>query len=504
MIKSFFVAAAVLGSALGFAACGASARDCSNPDLLMADPENCGACGNVCQQGQACTAGTCVDAPCEPGKVATCYSSSLATRGIGECHDGKRTCAADKTWGPCLDEVVPRAEVCGSGKDENCNGAVDEDQDLDGDGFSTCQGDCCDSVECSKPGLVNPGSFDVAGNRLDDDCDGTVDNTQVTCDAGLASDSNNAMDFAKAIDLCQTATDRDRKWGVISAKFTRADGSQLPQDKQHAIRARFGTNGAPKAGASLAVLSTGAAATPNDSKPSYVEFDNRFAGLASTSGFPADFLAANAGKLPNAPGCPEPDSDEANDPIMLTLKVRAPTNAQSFKLAVNFFSSEFPEFTCSRFNDFFAVLLDSGYSGMPANPADKKLAFYESMSGTKFPVGVNLAYSQGGQGTGLFTQCINGETGCSSSVSGTISSCAGVELLAGTGFDTARPGSCGDNSQMGGATGWLVTSGNVKGGETITLRIALWDTSDHILDSVAVIDNFTWSTEASDPGTVIE
>jgi hypothetical protein len=59
-------------------------------------------------------------------------------------------------------------------------------------------------------------------------------------------------------------------------------------------------------------------------------------------------------------------------------------------------------------------------------------------------------------------------------------------------------------AQTGGATGWLTTSGNVVGGEIIKLRIAIWDTSDHALDSLAVIDNFKWSVTASDPGTVIE
>jgi hypothetical protein len=48
-----------------------------------------------------------------------------------------------------------------------------------------------------------------------------------------------------------------------------------------------------------------------------------------------------------------------------------------------------------------------------------------------------------------------------------------------------------------------VTQGNVVGGETITLRIALWDTSDAIYDSTAIIDNFVWSVDAAQPGTVI-
>jgi hypothetical protein len=37
----------------------------------------------------------------------------------------------------------------------------------------------------------------------------------------------------------------------------------------------------------------------------------------------------------------------------------------------------------------------------------------------------------------------------------------------------------------------------------IKLRIAVWDTSDGMYDSLALIDNFQWSVEASTPGTVI-
>ena len=186
---------------------------------------------------------------------------------------------------------------------------------------------------------------------------------------------------------------------------------------------------------------------------------------------------------------------------MLTLTIRVPTNAKSFKLATNFFSSEFPEYTCSAFNDFFVVLLDSAYSGTPANPSDKNLAFYQpSGTMTKYPVGVNLAAGN----TGLFTQCVNGAVGCApGSTAGSITTCQNTTQLAGTGLDTPTAGQCDANSMQGGGTGWLETSGNVNPGEVIKLRIAIWDTSDHVLDSLAIVDGFEWLVDASQPGTVI-
>jgi hypothetical protein len=162
-------------------------------------------------------------------------------------------------------------------------------------------------------------------------------------------------------------------------------------------------------------------------------------------------------------------------------------------------SAEFPEYVCSPFNDFFVVLLDSTYTGTPANPMDKNLAFYTAPSMMNYPVGVNLAYGN----TGLFQQCKNGMTGCAGFNTGTINTCKNTNELAGTGMDVADAG-CNSGDILGGGTGWLVTSGNVVGGEIITLRIAIWDTSDEMLDSLAIIDNFQWQLGASNPGTVIE
>ncbi|MGE5181885.1 MAG: choice-of-anchor L domain-containing protein [Acidobacteriota bacterium] len=371
--------------------------------------------------------------------------------------------------------------------------------DPDGDGFTAAQGDCCqDASQCSNPELVNPGAFDVPGNNVDDDCDGKVDESEGPCDTGLASNSSDPMDYAKAIDLCQTTTMADRTWGVLEAKLLLADGTGTPDGKQHSIRPAFGST-TVQGGMSFAVLSSGVAAATGQTNPSPVAFDPGYQ-PGTASNFPQDWYAANNNTLPNAPGCPAANPlAGANDPVMLQLKVRVPTNASSFKLSVNFMSSEFPEYVCTPFNDFFVVLLDSSYAGTPANPADKNLAFYTSPSMMNYPVGVNLANGN----TGLFQECKNGPTGCDGLNAGTIMTCKGTGELAGTGMDKAQ-GGCASGDLMGGGTGWLVTSGNVVGGEIITLRIAIWDTSDEMLDSLAIIDNFQWQLGASQPGTVIQ
>ena len=449
-------------------------------------------------------AGECTDSahcdmgPCNAGETRSCYMGQMGTEGVGPCTGGTQTCLAGGNWGSCEGEVLPTTENCTDGIDNNCNGMVDEDIDQDGDGYTSCGGDCCDSTECSNPAEVNPGAFEVPGDGIDNDCDGMVDNAVGLCDTGLSANSSMAMDYAKAIDLCQTATMADKKWGVIDAQLTLTNGMGTPDAKSRSIRPKFGTNTMPQLGASMAVISSGVAAAMGDAGWQDPQANSYMPGTSSP--FPSDFVMANGGTLPNAPGCPPPNGNTANDPVMLTLKIRVPTNAHSFSIKSNFYSAEFPEWTCSEYNDFFVILLDSAYNGSPANPADKNLAFYTPPNSMmNYPVGVNLAHGD----TGLFTQCVNGETGCSGEY-GTISSCVGTNDLQGTGFDDPDSGECDGNSLMGGATGWLTTTGNVNPGEIITLRIAIWDTSDHAWDSLAIIDAFTWSVTGASPGTVIE
>jgi hypothetical protein len=505
-------------------ACGACDKPCDKPAHAAVSCE-----GGMCKMGMCddgfndcnksaddgCeTQGPCA---CTPGATQDCYDGPPGTKGVGTCKGGTSTCDASGTaWGPCDGEVIPLFDTCADGLDNDCNGKIDDPKDLDGDGWGPCDGDCCEAVGmCGNPNLVNPGAFEVPGNMVDDDCDGMVDNPLSGCDANLASNSADAMDYAKAIDLCQKTVEnpaalKDKKWGVISGTFSLADGSGSPSASSRSIRQGFGSGVNPLNGARIALLSTGVAAAktaPNNTSPNFAPFQGGQS-LGTQSGMPADWLAANANNLPNAPGCPDPQGGTtAHDPIMLKLRIRVPTNAKSFAVSTNFYSSEYPEWVCSPFNDFFVTLLDSQFkpgAGQVANPADKNLAFYKTGNNV-YPVGVNLAFG----GTGLFTQCQTSSTGCGSgSVAGN-NTCMSTAQLIGTGFDEqdpsqfgADPAYCSNSAKYaGGGTGWLTTNGNVKPGETIEIRFATWDTGDGWYDSLVLLDNFVWSLDASTPGT---
>ncbi len=495
-------------SGTGFGPCdGEVVPEMNDPCDDMIDND----CNGTVNDGFADGAAGCV---CMPGFQEPCYDGPAGTEGVGTCVGGMRECEITGTnFRFCQGQVTPEFDTCGNNVDEDCDGTADNPPDADGDGWTACQGDCCDSTTmgCGDPALVNPGAIEFVGNMVDDDCDGTVDVAPASCDAGLASDTSVAMNYASAMDLCQTTVETppqgQRTWGVISAGFSLTNGSGTPSSEARSIRSQFGTTIVPQAGSSLAVLSTGSAAYPGATSPSYTAWQG---GLvhATSSPLPADWLAANQNSLPNAPGCPPPQGGTtANDPIMLKLRIRVPTNANSFTFNSYFLSSEYPEWVCSAFNDFFLVLLDSTFAGTPANPSDKNLATYTAPSGAVYPVGVNLAYGD----TGLFTQCLNGPTGCGGGVTiaGSTSTCLGTADLTGTGFDAVNPpaqfandpGWCGSSNLAGGGTGWLTTSGNVVPGETIELRILVWDTGDGYYDSAALLDNFRWNVNASTPGT---
>jgi hypothetical protein len=459
---------------------------------------------------------------CNPGDQQACYNGPPGTEDVGICHGGMRTCnISGDGYGPCLGQFLPLVETGSDGLDHDCNGAPNDIGDKDGDGWTMCNGDCCDEPgSCGgTPAAINPGAFEVPNNGVDDDCDGMVDNPLAACDGGLASNSSNPVDYAKAIDLCAATTESppiaQKKWGVISGNFFRANGSGTPATASRSIRTTFGSNVPPQHGSSFAILSTGAAAAqaaPSNSNPGWINPQTTGGDMGTSSAVPSDWLSANGNNFPNAPGCPQPQGGTtAHDPIMLKLRVRVPTNAHSFTVKSFFYSSEYPEWVCSAFNDFFLTLLDSSFvpgMGQSANPADKNLAFYDPPpAGPPFyPVGVNLAFGN----TAHFTQCKNGATGCGGgSVPGNTNTCQSTSMLSGTGFDISYPGPkfaddpgyCGSSNLLGGGTGWLTTGGNVVPGETIELRFVIWDTGDQWYDSDVLLDDFEWGLTPTVPGT---
>ena len=343
--------------------------------------------------------------------------------------------------------------------------------DHDGDGFSGTDGDCND---CDPN--TNPGAFDVPMDGIDEDCDGIPDDEPTGCDATVALASTDAFDGAKAIDLCRkttaTAQGKSRTWGVISAKFVAPDatdncgGSCVANPSfqlGHGNLTKLGVNKTQQ-GKHMLGISSGTARDPSDTGYQDVGgFDKGY-----TTGFAAGFPAPS-------PACMIP-TGQAHDGVGLELTIRVPTNAKSFTVNENFFTYEFPDYICSPYNDGFAILMSPKIGNQPNN---------------------NIAYDQQGNPISVNNSLLQV---CDAQTAGGKSfPCpSGSSTLAATGFGTDTAG------QNHAATGWLQTKAPVDTlrGKEITLLFAVWDSSDGVLDSSTLIDNFQWSLDPATSGPV--
>ncbi len=340
-----------------------------------------------------------------------------------------------------------------AGKGSPCavnNLNADPNVDSDGDGYPL-KYDC---NECDPN--VNNGAFDVPGNGIDEDCNGTPDDEPTDCDQGLSITGTSAFDGAKALGLCKKATD-DKMWGVVEAAWVKPDGSPQSDALGQGILPSFGVNAAQTGGAVLAI-SSGTARGPNDS------------GYKNVSGYSKNYQSGTPPGYPKeSPACAGSGlgfADGAHDGAALKVKIRVPSNAKSFKYQQNFFTYEFPSYICSDFNDFFVTIMDP----KPASLPDGNIAFDQDGN----PISVNNSLLQV----------------CKSQMAGgkNFNCPLGDSTLSGTGFEGHA------------ATGWLTTTAPVDTvrGKEITLMWTIWDQGDGILDSTALVDDFQWSVDAAD------
>jgi hypothetical protein len=132
-------------------------------------------------QRHACDNG-CLDGACmsEPPGCTDADGDTYAVEG-GAC--GTADC--DDTD----PSVNPGAvEVCANSIDDDCNGLTDSDDpaclvctDVDGDGYAI-EGGACGAADCNDGDAnVNPGTAEICGNGIDDDCDGLTDGEEPAC-----------------------------------------------------------------------------------------------------------------------------------------------------------------------------------------------------------------------------------------------------------------------------------------------------------------------------------
>jgi len=462
-----------------------------------------------------------ITGPCTPGKKQTCpYQGDPATENVGPCRAGIRTCKEDGAWGKCEGEVLPVTEfgdeLCNDGIDNDCDGTVDNGADFDGDGYGACS-DCCEiASDCNgfDPATIYPGAYEMQGDGVDNNCNGEIDES-TSCDGeddplALEDYPGNAVKLAHAMGICGdqlVSATLSLAGDPVTEKINGSNRTSLPLPyydanyKTFAAEPKFGNNIVALEGSKMAILSTGPWNKPTKNA-TVATLDAGDMKTAST--IPADWINMMPNcAIPKSPTCGGTTVEDGltdqcagkeiphvQDPIMLTLKVKAPENARAFQFNLFFFSVEYPSTVCSssNYNDFFIALLDSEHNTQYPNdefqnPYDKNLA--KDYNGNF--VGVDLAPE------GLFTACYQNSSYDFSSY------CTDGSLIDGTGFDAFSP--------KNGGTGWLTTRGNVVPGETITLRLALWEQGtvgygpDHSWDSTVLLDGFKWLPQPAKAGT---
>ncbi len=392
--------------------------------------------------------------------LASCDSSTARRVGNG---DGGGGGGGDSGMVMNIPDCTP-----GSPKDPN--------GDQDGDGYTPAAGDCND---CNK--TINPGAIQIPNDPTDYACNGMAGLVQ-SCDS-MNLGKTDANSLAQAFEQCDS-------------RFFKSAMFVGPSDaRARAVTPMFGTI-KPQQGSNMALISTGLAKDKNAA--GFIEPQ-----IGTNLGCANEF----ANPLPNVPAnplCATELMGMSCEPMMVTdytelvLKLKAPTNVNSFTFQFQFFSAEYPDFVCTQFNDEFLVLQESN--------GEFQTATNISFDSGKNPITVNNS---------LFSVCQNGSKAYDKSCKQPVTMLAGTgyedpisQIKMGTAADSCTDdymGPCGmitgggDSSggmttPQGGSTGWLTTTAPVTPGEDVTLHFIIFDEGDHIYDSAVLIDNFVWGT----------
>ena len=169
------------GCSQGVTVCEANAILCQ-PNLIPTE-ERCDGLDNDCD-------GAADEDEAGNPLSRDCYDGPAATEGVGVCAGGRQVCVAGD-FGGCLGQVLPSAEICDD-IDNDCDGTPDDEttevnwyRDGDGDGYGSptapprfscvrpdgyvLNADDCDDANAA----ASPVGEEVAGDGIDQDCDGT-------------------------------------------------------------------------------------------------------------------------------------------------------------------------------------------------------------------------------------------------------------------------------------------------------------------------------------------
>ncbi len=297
--------------------------------------------------------------------------------------------------------------------------------------------DCDDNNEFVNPMAIEDLGDAGTGDLVDNDCDGETDEEEDGCDC--TGLDNSEAGLQAAIDLC------DARFVVSVTKIHTSSGGDVAFD----TLSHQGSNTCilPTYGCEMAVISTGPVGQPNPNQA------QDMGGMTADISLDpiTDFMGNNSTTSTPYASC---------DVTQIEMTLIAPTNALGFSFDSLFGSAEYDEWINLGYNDaYYAIVEDANLNG----GATTNIVFDD--------LGVEVEVDNN------FFE--NASYPCDET---------------GSGWEPAISG-------ISGSTGWLRTTWGVVPGTTFQITFSIHDEGDCVWDSIAFIDNFTWSTQPVEPGT---
>jgi hypothetical protein len=190
-------------------------------ELRFATPEVCDGLDNDCD-------GVTDEGGDGAVMALDCYNGPEGTRGVGACQGGQRRCL-EGVFSDCLGQVLPFPELC-DGVDNDCDGAVDEDNPAQGVSCDTGLPGACQEGESlcdGRGGLVCvalAAPSEEVCDGVDNDCDGLIDEGEDG--EALARACYDGPEGTQDVGPCMGGLS-----ACVEGAFGRCQGQVLPQEE---------------------------------------------------------------------------------------------------------------------------------------------------------------------------------------------------------------------------------------------------------------------------------
>jgi hypothetical protein len=179
------------------------------------------------------------------------------------------------------------------------------------------------------------------------------------------------------------------------------------------------------------------------------------------------------------------------------LRLRAPDGAHGFEVYYVFFSEEYDEWVSTSFNDKFYIFIEAASTNGGERTVINFTECRDPTAYSDFICDSSMDF------------CDEGQAYCYIAINTSLSECCWYDgcpdgtwttNISGTGYSCAAD-QMSDSSTTGSSTGWLKTQWVIEPGEEFEIIFHIHDTSDGILDSEVILDQFLFLGSV-DPGTV--